>query len=565
MKDLHTRRLRARWLGRVRYREAEILQRALHARTAADYLLLLEHPHVYTLGSSAKLAHVLVDPASVGAEMLTADRGGDVTYHGPRQLVGYPIVSLGEWKAGQRDVVAYVRRLESVIMGVLADFGVDADRNPGYTGVWVGEEKVAAIGVRVARGRTRHGFALNVDPDLTMFEHIVPCGIHGKAVTSMARLLGSAPDAKSVADRVVERFVAEFGYDAVDRSDVAWRERDVDLSAFSREAGEVAPSASAPAMTAPTLTAPAMTAPVHMLGRLAGAGVKASASGERPTWMRVTAKLDGDYLEMKKRMRRLDLHTVCEEAGCPNIYECWSDRTATFMILGDRCTRACGFCLVDTRKPLPVDLGEPERVARAVVEMGLAHAVITCVARDDIPDGGASVFAATVDAVRTLSRTTTIELLISDCKGDERSLATIFAACPDVLNHNLETVARLQRAVRPAAGYARSLGVLAAAKDAGLTTKSGLMVGLGETDAEMRSAIADLRAVGVDLLTIGQYLQPTTRHLPVARWWSPDEFDAIGEYASDLGFGHVESGPLVRSSYHARQGVDRVTPAANFS
>jgi lipoic acid synthetase len=271
--------------------------------------------------------------------------------------------------------------------------------------------------------------------------------------------------------------------------------------------------------------------------------------------MRVRARFDDGYLELKKLMRGLELHTVCEEAGCPNIYECWADRTATFMILGDRCTRACGFCQIDTRKPLPVDADEPRRVADAVATMGLAHAVITCVARDDLADGGASVFAATVQAVRERTPDTNVELLISDCKGDAASLDTVFEARPDVLNHNLETVARLQRAARPSAGYARSLAVLARAKRAGLTTKSGLIVGMGETMAEVRTAVLDLRAVGVDILTIGQYLRPSGRHLPVVRWWTPAEFAEIREYAMSLGFRHVESGPLVRSSYHARAAV----------
>ena len=230
--------------------------------------------------------------------------------------------------------------------------------------------------------------------------------------------------------------------------------------------------------------------------------------------MKVRARSTTNILGLKRLVRDLDLHTVCEEAGCPNIYECWSDRTATFMILGDRCTRACGFCLVDTRKPLAVDVDEPRRVADAVVALGLAHVVITCVARDDLPDGGASIFAATVDAVRAASPQTAVELLISDVAGDDVSLATIFAARPDVLNHNLETVARLQRAARPSAGYARSLSVLARAKDAGLVTKSGLILGMGETADEVRSALGDLRAVGVDIVTLGQYLRPTAQHLP---------------------------------------------------
>jgi lipoic acid synthetase len=511
--------LRARWLGLVPYAEAEALQRAVHEHAETDYLLLQEHPHVYTLGSSAKAEHVLRDPASVGAELVEADRGGDVTYHGPGQLVGYPIISLAEWRAGQRDVVAYVRKLEDVLISVCADFGVDAGRSPGFTGVWVGGEKIAAIGVRVSRGRTRHGFALNVDPDLSMFEHIVPCGIRDRGVTSLARVLGRPVEMQAVVDRVVERFAEAFEAGSCERQDVAWQRP---------------PRAE---------------------------GVEVALTRKRPDWMRVHARFDDGYLELKQLARRLDLHTVCEEAGCPNIYECWADRTATFMINGDRCTRACGFCQVDTRKPLPLDLGEPQRVADGVAALGLAHAVVTCVARDDLPDGGASGFAATVHAIRAASPATAVELLIADCKGDAGALATINDSRPDVLNHNLETVARLQRAVRPSAGYARSLAVLGRARAAGLVTKSGLILGMGETDAEVRAAMADLRAVGVEILTIGQYLRPSGEHLPVVKWWHPDEFAALREYGESIGFAHVESGPLVRSSYHAREGADRLVSA----
>ncbi len=517
--------VRSRWLGLVPYPEAEALQRAVHEHADTDYLLLQEHPHVYTLGSSAKAEHVLRDPASVGATMVDADRGGDVTYHGPGQLVGYPIVSLAEWRAGQRDVVAYVRKLEDVLIAVCADFEIAAERSTGYTGVWVGDEKIAAIGVRVSRGRTRHGFALNVDPDLSMFDHIVPCGIRDRGVTSMVEVLGRPIEMQAVVERVVVRFTEAFGAGAIDRQDVAWHR-------------------------------PERIAGVEGVG-----GVEVALTRKRPDWMRVRAKFDDGYLELKKLARNLDLHTVCEEAGCPNIYECWSDRTATFMINGDRCTRACGFCQIDTRKPLALDLDEPQRVADAVAALGLAHAVITCVARDDLPDGGASGFAATVQAIRATSPGTAVELLISDCKGDAAALATIFESRPDVLNHNLETVARLQRAVRPSAGYARSLAVLGRARAAGLVTKSGLILGMGETEAEVRGAMADLRAVGVGILTIGQYLRPSADHVPVAKWWHPDEFSALREYGEALGFAHVEAGPLVRSSYHAREGADRLVSA----
>ncbi|HEX8582460.1 MAG TPA: lipoyl synthase, partial [Acidimicrobiales bacterium] len=516
---MSSRALHARWLGRVRYRDAHALQRALFERSAEDHLLLLEHPHVYTLGVRADLAHVLVPPADVGAELVRTDRGGDVTYHGPGQLVGYPIVSVA---MGPSAIPDYVRSVEQLLIDVLADLGLPgADRLPGYPGVWVGvgtdrPRKVAAIGVRVTRGRTMHGFALNVDPDLAYFGHIVPCGIADKGVTSLATE-GVGAGMREVVDAVVARAAGRWGHDEVERQDVAWRHRTADLSPFSRGEGP--------------------GAPVRLLGRLAEAGVAdgLSVRERKPDWLRAKAHMGGDYLRLKRTMRDLSLVTVCEEAGCPNIFECWADGTATFMINGERCTRACGFCLVDTRHPEPLDAGEPERVGEAVERMGLAHAVVTAVARDDLPDGGAAAFAETVLAVRRRRPGTRVEVLIPDCKGDPGALDVIFAARPDVLNHNLETVARLQRAVRPSASYARSLAVLGRAADAGLVTKSGIILGMGETDEEVVGALVDLRGVGVQIVTLGQYLRPTSHHLPVARWVPPSTFDRLREVGEALG------------------------------
>jgi lipoic acid synthetase len=405
--------------------------------------------------------------------------------------------------------------------------------------------KICAVGVKLSRGRSMHGFALNVDPDMAMFGHIVPCGIADKGVTSVARVLGHDVPMRTVVDRVVERFAQAFGHGAVDRHDVAWRASHADLAPFTRDASR----------------ADARAQPVRLRGRLAEAGVSApdASPRDRPDWMRVRARFDDGYVELKRLVRGLGLHTVCEEAGCPNIYECWADRTATFMILGDRCTRACGFCLVDTRRPEPPDADEPRRVADAVDRMDLAFAVLTAVARDDLPDGGARGFAEAIVAIRARRPSTLVEVLIPDFKGDPVALATVFDARPDVLNHNLETVARLQRAVRPSASYARSLSVLARAKAAGLTTKSSIIVGMGETFDEVVQTMADLRAVGVDIVTVGQYLRPTSNHLPVARWWLPAEFDELRRIGEDeLGIPHVESSPLTRSSYHAREAADGV-------
>jgi lipoic acid synthetase len=254
-------------------------------------------------------------------------------------------------------------------------------------------------------------------------------------------------------------------------------------------------------------------------------------------------------------MRAKSLHTVCEEARCPNIGDCWSRGTATFMILGDTCTRSCGFCAVKTGRPETLDRGEPRRVAVAVQQMGLRHAVITSVNRDELDDGGAGIFAETIRKVRQFSPGTTIEVLIPDFKGDEAALRTVAEAKPEILNHNTETVPRLYRRVRPQAEYPRSLELLARAKamDPEGLTKSGVMVGLGEARDELEAVFEDLAARSVDILTVGQYLRPTPAHLPVERYWHPDEFADLREAALRMGFRHVESGPLVRSSYHAEE------------
>jgi len=560
--------LRLRWLGRVPYREAWALQRALYAGSPDDHLLLLEHPHVYTLGVRADTRHILRKPAEVGADFVRVDRGGDVTYHGPGQLVGYPIVSLpakgGGTRTGMADTVAYVRSVEQLIIDTLADVGLaNAGRLREYPGVWVDPEssdprKVCAIGVRLNRGRTMHGFGLNVAPDMAFFGHIVPCGIPDKRVTSLAEE-GVHVSMREVVEAVSARAAALWGADRgvdVERSDVVWRHAPEDLSAFSRGEASVVAISTGPTRGREQAPAPRDDGvPVRLKGRLAQAGVTdgLAISQRKPSWLRAELKTGAEFHHLEHTMRDLGLVTVCEEAGCPNIYECWADGTATFMINGERCTRACGFCLVDTRHPLPLDPGEPERVAEAVERMGLRFAVVTAVARDDLPDGGAGAFAATIEAIRRRTPGVQVEVLIPDCKGDEAALGTIFAARPDVLNHNTETVARLQRAVRPSAGYARSLAVLARAKEAGLVTKSGLIVGMGETDHEVVATLADLRAVGVDIVTIGQYLRPTAHHLPVARWVEPAVFEEYKRAGETMGIPHVESSPLTRSSYHARQ------------
>jgi len=534
--------LRSRWLGRLPYEEAWDLQRAIHegkveGRTDDDYLLLLEHPAVYTVGRFAGTDNVLISEdraADLGAEMFRVDRGGDVTFHGPGQLVGYPILGLGS----KPDVVGHVRRIEEALIGTLADLGIQAWREDGFTGVWTDQGKVAAIGVRTSRRVTMHGFALNVATDLSWFGHIVPCGIADRPVTSISEILGRPVSIEEVVDLFVPRYAAVLGTDVEDHR-----------AAFTRGTGRSQTVFDVDELVASGAFSPEgrELIPITMKGRLPG-------EPEKPSWMKVRLDLGPGYRDLKRLVEGLDLNTVCEEAGCPNIYECWASGTATFMLLGDVCTRACGFCDVNTGRPGEVDWDEPKRVAEAVASMALEHAVLTSVNRDDLADGGSEIFAEAIRQIR-VRQPCEVEVLIPDFKGDRAALQTVMDAGPEVLNHNTETVLRLQRDVRTAASYGRSLALLARARwmRPESLIKSGLIVGMGETREEVLSTLADLRAVGVDIVTIGQYLRPTARHRKVDRYVHPDEFAEYAGYGREIGLRHVESGPLVRSSYHAKE------------
>jgi lipoic acid synthetase len=501
------------------------LQHGLFEHGVDQHLLLLEHPHVFTCGPSAD-----------------------------GQLVGYPMLSLAakHGQSGFADTRAYIYSVEQVVIDTLQELGLrDVGRMGEFPGVWVEPDglrprKICAIGVRVAKGstdrRTMHGFALNVSTDLAyMRQHIVPCGIPDYDVTSLHEE-GFSMSMRDVVDVIARHAADAWGGGNATRADVAWVQRPEDLSAFSRGEGPGE----------------------RLTRRLDQAGVTEglSISLRKPEWLRPRVHHGPEVLQTKKTLRDFNLVTVCEEAGCPNLSECWADGTATFMVLGERCTRACGFCLVDTRKPLAADSDEPARVAEAVKRMGLEFAVLTMVARDDLDDGGMQHVADCIAAIRSSCPETSIETLVSDAKGAE-ALDLLLAARPDVFNHNIETVARLQRAVRPSAGYARSLSVLARARAAGLTTKSGIIVGMGETMDEVRETLVDLASVGVQIVTIGQYLRPTTHHLPVARWVEPAEFDDLRAFGERIGLRHVEASPLTRSSYHAKDAHHRAQPVVH--
>lgn len=500
-------------IGKADYKPVWQLQKKLQKLRIegqiADSFILVEHAPTITLGKDSSLDHILADEQWLAAhefQVFQIERGGDVTYHGPGQLVGYPILDLHEY---QKDVHLLVYKLEEMLIRTLATFRIKADRRDGFPGVWVGEKKIASLGIGVTHWVTIHGFALNVNPNLSHFKTIVPCGLSGVQMTSLAEELNRSVSISEVKNKIIEEMCALFQW-------------------------EVRPLSP------------------DMERLLTADGLEAKAF--RPSWLTVAAPLADVMEEMEDVLAKGRLHTVCEGACCPNAGECFALGTASFMILGDVCTRGCRFCAVSKGIPCLPDPAEAEALAETVKALNLKHAVITSVTRDDLPDGGAGEFARVVRTLREKTPKTSIELLIPDLAGSIQALETIVAVKPEVIGHNIETVPNLYPNVQPGANYERSLKVLAEVKrlDPTIKTKSGLMVGLGETSQEVCCVMEDLRKAGCDYLTIGQYLQPTPKHLPVMGYISPSMFAWYREQALELGFERAECGPLVRSSYHAQ-------------
>ncbi len=485
--------------GNLAYDEALGRQRAMAEERIADRvpdrLVLVEHPPVVTIGRSGSEADLRLPEEALhekGIGVSRVERGGMATFHGPGQLVAYPIVKLHE-----QDLHRFLAGLLGAMETVLQSYGLRPERKKGQPGLWVGGAKVASVGVAVRKWVTFHGIAVNVNTDPRWFDCIVPCGHPGERITSIERELGRQIDMAEVKERFVEAFAEYFAY-----------------------------------------------------ARVLRAGKRPS---RHPPWLHLRAASPEAVGGMEERLRGWGLGTVCQSAHCPNLGECFSRGTATFMILGTVCSRRCRFCAVDKGIPKAPDPGEPERVALAAKAMGLAYVVVTSVTRDDLPDGGARHFADTIRSIRQHCPGAKVEVLVPDFQGCEADLGAVCDARPDVFNHNVETVPRLYESVRPQADYRRSLDVLAYAAKKGLPTKSGLMLGLGEASREIWETLGDLRRAGCDYLTLGQYLAPSARHVPVHRYVAPEEFARWGETARALGFREVASGPLVRSSYRAEE------------
>ena len=458
-----------------------------------DRLILVEHPPVVTLGRSGNAGDLRVPREAIrraGIEVFETDRGGQATYHGPGQLVVYPIIKLLV-----KDLHQYLDLMLKTTASLLESFGLKPEMKTGRPGLWVQGAKIASVGMAARRWVTYHGLALNVNTNLDGFNYIIPCGQPEERITSLKKILARPIDLEAVK----KRFVAEF----------------IDVFNYQSE------------------------------------GIEGLFASRHPGWLVRPAQDFAAIERMEAKLSEMALATVCQNAQCPNLGECFQRGTATFMILGSHCTRRCRFCAVDKGQPETVNPDEPRRVALTARDLGLRHVVVTSVTRDDLPDGGAGHFAETIRQLRAACPGATIEVLVPDLQGSVEALEQVVAARPNVFNHNLETVARLYGSVRPGAGYGRSLGILRRAADHGLTVKSGLMLGLGETAIEIRETLRDLKQSGCRLLTLGQYLSPSQNHWPVARYLSPAEFESWRSEALAQGFAGVASAPLVRSSYLA--------------
>ena len=480
--------------GLLSYGKAYALQQTYwHERSlgaSPDRLVIVEHPPVVTIGRNGTERDLCLPETDFrlkGVELHFIDRGGKATYHGPGQMVAYPIVELKD-----SDLHVYVHNLLGAVADVLREYNLEPTFKRGNPGIWVNGKKIASIGITVKKWITYHGVALNVKPDLAAFDWIIPCGHPDEVMTSIENELGQPIDPAEVKRLFIHHFYDHFGY-------------------------RIAPKQG------------------------------------HPEWLKLPFSRNAAVEEIEHLLDEMRLETVCRSAHCPNIAECFSCGTATFMILGTRCTRNCRFCIVEKGYPEPLDPNEPERLATAVQCLGLKYVVVTSVTRDDLIDGGAGQFVKTVEAIRSICPDTKVEILVPDFRGSLQSLRKICEARPDMFNHNIETVPRLYPLARPQANFERSLRVLEFAAGQGLKVKSGMMLGLGEQSNEIIDTLSALLRTGCGYLTLGQYLSPSKDHVPVARYVQPEEFDLWAEKARAIGFKEVAAGPLIRSSYKAEE------------
>ena len=494
---------------------AEILHRQHELRDQrrqgdiADTVLIVEHKPVITLGARQSANKLVVDRkelAAKGIDVVEIRRGGGTTAHNPGQLVFYPIVNLVELGLG---ISEYVRTLEQVGIELLVELGVAASRYKGYPGLWTGGKKIASVGVRVSRSIAYHGMAININNDLSIFDYIVPCGLDNVKMTSVLAQTGRQWSMAEVKERLKELIYRHF---------IHGERRTETLNAEHR-----------------TLNA---------------------EQSRLPSWLKRPIGAGERFARTQEALGNLELETICVNANCPNLGQCWSRGTATVLILGNVCTRNCRFCSVAKGKPEPPDPTEPQRLAEMANEMKLKYLVITSVDRDDLPDGGASHFRDCVNTVRRTRPDMKFEILVPDFRDCQRQAVEILRdALPFVFAHNVETVPSLYAVVRSGGDYQQSLSLLRLAKAAypDIATKSSIMLGLGETDSEVEQVLMDLCQAGCERITIGQYLKPSKTSLDVVEYIPPDKFDFWRRRALGMGFCWVISSPFARSSYFAEQ------------
>jgi len=457
-----------------------------------DEIWLLEHPHVFTQGKAGKAEHILA-PGDV--PIIQVDRGGQITYHGPGQMMIYVLLNLRRKHLG---VKQFVQLLEQSIIDTLASYNITANASDSAPGVYVNEEKICSLGLRITRGCSYHGLALNVTTDLNYFKRINPCGFKNLKLTKFATLISDFKPAE------LETKICHNCAKNLDFSKIEY----VDYRNLQR----------------------------------------------KPHWIRSKLLSQEEAVKVNQLLQKHQLKTVCQEAACPNRTECFSRGTATFMIMGDICTRNCHFCNVKHGVPQPLDINEPKRLAQTVASLQLKYVVITSVDRDDLYDGGALHFTNCIAAIKALNPQIKVEILTPDFKRSTNLALKILAHnLPDVFAHNIETVPHLYATITPNRNYAISLELLQKFKTLfpDVLTKSGIMVGLGETNEEVLETMNDLRTHNVDMLTVGQYLQPSRNNIPVKRFVTPTEFEYFSTIAKKMGFKNISSGPMVRSSYYA--------------
>jgi len=511
---IHCEPLQIRDCGLENFRETlEVQHRLVEQRRQneiGDTVLIVEHQPVITLGARQNANKLLIERDKLitqGIDVVEIRRGGGATAHNPGQIVFYPILNLQELRL---DINQYIRTLEQIGIELLEQLGVKSERRKGFPGLWVNDKKIASIGVRVSRQITHHGMAINIQNDLSIFDSIVPCGLENIKITSVLNETGNKYLMQEVKNKLKTLLLEHFG-----------KTEDP-------------------------------TSPKGL--RRAGRRRKTEKGRRLPEWLRRPMPTAGEYSKTSDIVSSLGLETICMSANCPNRGQCWARGTATVLILGNICTRGCKFCSVAKGKPKPVDTTEPARIAELAEKLKLHYLVITSVNRDDLPDGGAGHFRDCINEVRKQCPQVKFEILTPDFRDYQTEAIDILAeATPFVFAHNVETVPSLYKKARAGGDYHRSLDLLKIAKDkyVNIPTKSSVMLGLGETDEEVEQVLKNLRAVGCDRLTIGQYLKPSKDSLDVVNYVTPEKFDWWKQRAIELGFDWVISAPFARSSYFA--------------